>query len=88
MIAIYLRSAAVTIAALAPMALVYLFWASPASITLPTLMAAVSAGVALWLATLVLVRHPALDDLLTVVAHLPYGHRLRPLLSGTLARAA
>ena len=88
MIAIYLRSAAVTLAALAPMALVYIFWAGPATIALPTLLAATGAGVGLWLAMLVLVRHPALDDLVTVIAHLPFGHRLRPLLGSVLPRAA
>ena len=88
MVGIYLRSAAVTLAALTPLGLVYLFWAGPATIALPTLLAAVGAGVGLWLATLVLVRHPALDDLVTVIAHLPYGHRLRPMLAGALARSA
>ena len=88
MVAIYIRSAAVTLAALTPMGLVYVFWTGPATIALPTLMAAVGAGVGLWLAMLVLVRHPALDDLVTVIAHLPFGHRLRPLLAGAIARAA
>ena len=88
MLGIYLRSAAVTLAALAPMALVYLFWAGPATISLPTLIAATGAGIALWTAMLVLVRHPALDDLVTVVGHLPFGGRLSPLLTCALARAA
>ena len=79
---------AVTLAALAPMALVYLFWVGPATIALPTLIAATGAGIALWAAMLVLVRHPALDDLITVVGHLPFGRHLRPLLTCALARAA
>ena len=87
MIGIYLRSAAVTLAALTPMVLVYLFWASPATITLALLVPAVLSGVALWLGMLVLVRHPALDDLLSVAAHFPLGHHLRPLLGGSLAKA-
>ena len=56
--------------------------------TAARLIAATGAGIALWAATLVLVRHPALDDLVTVVGHLPFGGRLSPLLTCALARAA
>ena len=81
MLAIYAKSAAASLAALAPLTLVYLFWAGPAQIGLLLLLAAVALGVALWAVTMVVLRHPALDDLLGLVAHLPGARRLQPLLS-------
>ena len=84
LLSIYLRSAAVTLAALAPLALCYIFISGPATITLALLLPAVLTGVALWLAMLVVVKHPALDDLLSVAAHFPLGRHLRPLLASSL----
>ncbi|MBS0256032.1 MAG: oligosaccharide flippase family protein [Proteobacteria bacterium] len=85
LITIYARSAAGTIAAITPLALTYYFWSGPETISIPALLAAVSAGVALWFGTLIAVRHPALDDLLGLAAHMPFGHLLAPL--HRLARA-
>ncbi|MDE2406038.1 MAG: oligosaccharide flippase family protein [Sphingomonadales bacterium] len=73
---IYARSAAASLAAIAPLAAVYALWMSPATITLPVLVAAVAAGVACWFATLLLLRHPAVDDMLGLLASLPFARRL------------
>ena len=78
--AIYGKSAAAALAALVPLAAVYVLWAGPATIALPVLIAAAGAGVVLWLAVLVALRHPALDDLLGIAEHLPFlGARLAPV---------
>ena len=78
--AIYGKSAAAALAALVPLAAVYVLWAGPATIALPVLIAAAGAGVVLWLAVLVALRHPALDDLLGIAEHLPFlGVRLAPV---------
>ncbi|HWU01972.1 MAG TPA: oligosaccharide flippase family protein [Novosphingobium sp.] len=79
LLTIYAKSAAGAVAALAPLAGVYLCWVGPDAITMPVLLPAVGAGVGLWLAVLVLVRHPALDDLFAMAAHLPGGRVLAPL---------
>lgn len=76
---IYAKSGAATLAALAPLALAYMFVSGPATIALTTLLPAVALGIALWLAALVALRHPALDDLIGLAAHLPLGRYLRPL---------
>lgn len=77
---IYTKSALACLAALAPLALTYLLWAGPYAISLPLLFAAVAVGVALWLAAMVVLRHPALDDLIGLVAHLPGGRKIHPML--------
>ena len=71
MLAIYLRSALVTCAAIAPLALSYLFWAPPATITLLQLAVSVATGCLAWLSALAILRHPALDELLGIAASLP-----------------
>lgn len=77
LIAIYGRSAVATIAATTPLGLTYLFWQPPSQIGLGPLALSVAAGGALWVASLFIVRHPALPDLLDLVAHLPLGTRIR-----------
>ncbi|MDE8653163.1 oligosaccharide flippase family protein [Novosphingobium album (ex Liu et al. 2023)] len=83
LLAIYARSGAATLVAVTPLALAYLFWMPPATITFPVLLVAVALGVAGWFATLFIVRHPALDDLLGLAASLPVirviGRRLAAL---------
>ncbi len=76
---IYAKSAAATLAALAPLALTYWLWAGPATITLPVLALAVLVGVTLWLAALVVLRHPAVEDLFGLAAHMPFGRYVEPL---------
>jgi len=71
LLAIYARSAIATLAAILPMALVYLLAVPPSEIDFTGLLAASLAGVALWFATLVATRHPALDDLLSISQSLP-----------------
>jgi O-antigen/teichoic acid export membrane protein len=76
---IYAKSGAATLAALVPLALTYAFWMGPGTITLPVMLPMALAGVALWAATLALVRHPALDDIFGLAAHLPIAKLVRPL---------
>lgn len=65
----YVKSGLATLAAIAPLTMVYLLWVGPASITLPLLLAAVGLGAGLWLGTMMLIRHPAVDDLLGLASH-------------------
>ncbi len=74
---IYAKSALATCAAITPLALTYLFIASPAEIGLIALAAATGIGAMLWLGALAATRHPALDDLLGIVAHLPFVRNFR-----------
>lgn len=80
LLAIYAKSGLATLAALAPLSAVYLFWVGPTHIGLPLLFGAVGAGVMLWLAAMVALRHPALEDLLGLAAHLPGGRLLQRLI--------
>ena len=77
---IYFRSALATGMALVPLALTYDFWMGPDIISLPVLFSASALGVGCWLATLVAIRHPALEDLLGLASHLPIGRFVRPLV--------
>lgn len=77
---IYFKSALATGAALVPPALTYDFWMGPAVISLPVLVSASLMGVACWLLTLLITRHPAMDDLLGLASQLPLGRYLRPLV--------
>lgn len=83
---IYAKSTVATIAALAPLALTYLFYAGPSVIGLGVVIPAVATGGALWLAALVLVRHPALEDLFGLLLHMPFGRFIRPFANAVLAR--
>jgi len=67
---IYLRSALATAAALAPLGLTYAWLIGPDRIGVPALMLAVGAGVALWLAALITLKHPAWDDLWGIAEHM------------------
>ncbi|RYD94856.1 MAG: polysaccharide biosynthesis protein [Sphingomonadales bacterium] len=66
LIGIYARSTIASLAAVAPLALTYLFWQSPAMIGLMPLALAVMAGGLCWLAALGLLRHPALAELVAL----------------------
>ena len=79
LLAIYAKSAACALAALAPLALCYALWLGPAHIPFALLAALSGLGVVLWLTTMVLIRHPALDDILGMVEHLPFGRQLSPV---------
>jgi len=86
--AIYMRSALATVAAIVPLALVYAFWAGPASIGFPALLVAVALGGLCWFAALAVLRHPALDEILGMACALPplrpLAARLRPHLAGKI----
>ncbi len=74
---IYARSAIATLAALLPLALTYMFLIPPSLIGFFALAAASGAGVVLWLLALIVLKHPALDDLVGMAAHLPVIGRFR-----------
>lgn len=65
-LALYIRSLAATLAALAPLALTFAFWQGPDRIEFPVLLGAVALGGMAWFAALVLVRHPALPDIVGI----------------------
>ncbi len=77
---IYARSAGATLAAVAPLALTYAFWATPATITIPALFGAVVAGGAAWLAAMFVLRHPTLAEFGALAAGFPLTRRLFPKL--------
>jgi O-antigen/teichoic acid export membrane protein len=70
LLVIYAKSGLATLAAITPLALIYLLWTGPSTITLPVLIPAVAVGASLWLGTMLLVRHPAFGDLLGLITHL------------------
>jgi O-antigen/teichoic acid export membrane protein len=80
LLVIYAKSAISTLAGLAPLALTYWLWSGPSTISLPLLGANVLLGGVLWMTTMLALRHPALDDLFGLIAHLPGGRHLQPLL--------
>jgi O-antigen/teichoic acid export membrane protein len=84
---IYIKSALAAAAALAPLALVYLLWVGPDDIGLPTLFATVGLGALTWLGAMVLLRHPALDDLFGLLTQLPGGRLFTPLMRAIAARS-
>jgi O-antigen/teichoic acid export membrane protein len=75
---IYLRSGLASLAALLPLALTYAFWAPPEAITFAQLALASAVGVVCWLISLVLLRHPALGEILGMAAAVPMIDRCIP----------
>jgi O-antigen/teichoic acid export membrane protein len=76
LVRVYARSAAASLAALAPLLLVYAFWLGPDGVGVVALGAAGATGGALWLACLRATRHPAYADIVGIVrqvAALPGG---------------
>ena len=67
---IYAKSAAASVVALTPLALVYALWLSPDAVGLPVLGAAAGLGGVGWLMTLLATRHPAFDDIHGLAQHL------------------
>jgi len=67
---IYAKSAAATVAALMPLALVYALWLSPDAVGLPVLAGAAGLGGVGWLITLLVTRHPAFDDIQGLAQHI------------------
>jgi O-antigen/teichoic acid export membrane protein len=76
MFAIYWRSAAVSLAAITPLALSYVLWLPPAAMGFGPLLISTLAGGVCWLTALVLVRHPALAEMISLVRTLPVGRVL------------
>ncbi len=73
---IYAKSALATGAAITPLAMVYLFLTGPAHTGFLTLFLATLAGGVMWLATLFVVRHPALDEFIGMASASPLRHIL------------
>ena len=75
---IYVRSGFVTLAALAPLAAGYAFWIPSNAMPFSALALCVATGGLFWLAALALVRHPVLDELSGMTAHVPLLRRFMP----------
>ena len=78
---IYAKSAAATLAAIAPLAAAYRWWAPAGTIGFAGLIVATLAGMASWLAMLVVVRHPVCGEITGLLRGLPLPRR-RPLTLG------
>jgi O-antigen/teichoic acid export membrane protein len=63
---LYFKSGIATLAAIAPLALAYLFWAPASQTSFLTLIATTAIGGLCWLAALATLRHPALGELLAL----------------------
>ena len=63
MLGIYLKSAAVSLAAITPLVLAYAMWRPAAAMEFASLAALCGAGVLCWAIAMVAVRHPATDEL-------------------------
>jgi O-antigen/teichoic acid export membrane protein len=68
MLAIYAKSAAASLATVAPLLLVYLLWRAPDQVDFFVLAAAAAAGCLCWVATLFIVRHPVRHEVIDVLA--------------------
>ena len=78
MLMIFAKSAGVTLATLAPLAAFYALWQSPAQLGFWGLALASALGALGWLGAMFALRHPAVDDIMGLVAHLPVARRLVP----------
>ena len=78
MLGIYMKSAAVTAATVAPLALLYGVWLEPGEVDFITLAGAAAAGGLMWLGALFLVRHPARHEVTGLLQSLLAG---RPRLA-------
>lgn len=67
---VYTMSVAATLAAIAPLLLSYLLWRGPQEAGIGQALAGTVAGIACWLATLALVRHPLLQEILGMLGEL------------------
>lgn len=81
LMAIYGKSALVTLATIAPMGAIYLFVASPAETGFGLLLLATALGGLFWLLSLWLLRHPAMEELIGMIGELPPMRRLHKMLS-------
>ncbi len=83
MLANYAKSAAGTLASVAPLLLIYAFWQGPATLGFIPMLAGTLAGMGLWLATLWLTAHPLFTEIAELLAGLWL--RLRPEATSTPA---
>lgn len=56
------KSIGVALATISPIALAYLFWVPPSQMTFLQLLVCTLAGGLMWLASMIIMKHPALDD--------------------------
>ena len=82
-VAIMAKSTIVSLATIAPLALVYAFWVGPAEAGIVAMIVASMAAAVTWLGAMIAVRHPALTDLQTTA--LPIVNRLSPKLGRFMA---
>jgi hypothetical protein len=66
---IYARSAVVAVATATPSLLLYRYWRSPETLGWDGLLLAVASSLSAWMLSLLLTRHPGLNDLLGMVRH-------------------
>ena len=81
LIAIYAKSAGATLAAVAPLAITYAFWISPAHISVLELFGVAVAGGAAWLTAMIVLGHPALAEFVALAAGVPVARRFVTHLS-------
>lgn len=79
--AISLRSAVVTLAAVAPLLASYALWNGPAQTGLLQAASMITAGIALWCVVLRLIGHPLFDEIAHLVSGVLTGLRRRPASS-------
>jgi len=77
MLLMYARSGLATIAAVAPLLLIYAFWQKPSELGLGPMLVGIAFGVIGWLVALRLCRHPAIDEIKGILG--PIMQRLRIL---------
>lgn len=78
LVLVYLRSAAATLATIAPLLAIYTFWKEPAACGFGELAAAAALAGPAWLATIFLVRHPIRNEILGAGQDLLVTLRRRP----------
>jgi len=84
LLGVWVRSAAATLAAVAPAAACFALWQPPAAAGIEQVLASTLAGVACWLLALRLMRHPAYDEITATLLHLR--DSLRPRRAAPVAR--
>jgi O-antigen/teichoic acid export membrane protein len=77
LVVVYGKSLIATLAALAPLALVYALWRAPDAVDAPVLALATALGGLGWLGALNATRHPAFADIVALLGHLRSIARLR-----------
>ena len=75
LIDVYVRSMIATVAALLPMLLAYAFWRAPLALGFDGLLICTAAGIACWLVTLFVIRHPTAEEIVSILSDILRGVR-------------